>query len=102
MTVVPDSLRLLAQTALLGEVPSSLRFFQVWLQDASLNVNAVFDATATPEHLECATAAVAEIVAGLPSTTTLLERVVVDSYADWHTGPAGSLVYLRHGELSEG
>lgn len=100
MTTALDSLKLLAQTALLGEVPASLRFFRVWLQGNALVAKAVFDETATSEHIDCAHVAITEILAGLPSQTTLSETVVVDSQADWHDGPDGSLVYLRHGEMS--
>ena len=100
MTAAPDSLKLLAQTALLGEIPSSLRCFRVWVEGSVLKARAIFDATATPEHIDCAHSAIAEILAGLPSQTALSETVVVDPAADWHDGPDGSLVYLRYGELS--
>ena len=99
MKATPDSLRLSAQTALLGEVPPSMRFFQLWLENGALSVRVIFDATATAEHLECATSVIAEVLAGLPPEVSLDERVTIDERVDWRDGPNGSLVYLRHGEL---
>jgi hypothetical protein len=88
-----------AQKALLGEVPPSLRFVVVSLDQDVLHFRAVFDHSTTDEHLECARVACTEILAACPGNTKLDESIEVDDGAKWPKSI--SLVYLRHGELSD-
>lgn len=99
MDAAQQSVALAAQRALIGEVPASLRFVEVRLDQKILWFRAVFDSSATDDHLECASAACAEIIAACPPDTELEESIEVDSAAPWPRSEY--LVFLRHGELSD-
>jgi hypothetical protein len=94
-----QSVALAAQIALLGEVPASLRFVEVKLDQGTLWFRAVFDSSATDDHLECASVVCAEIIAACPSDTVLEESIEIDSAVPWPRSEY--LVFLRHGELSD-
>jgi hypothetical protein len=89
------------QIAMLGEVPSTLRFLYVSLSDDRLNFFATFDDEATDEHLEAARRISTEVLASCPGGTVLNERIEQDSHRPWKIGTGENLMYLRFGELSD-
>lgn len=91
----------IVQVALLGEVPPSLRFLYVYLQNGTLNFRAVFDSTATDEHLESASRVCTEVVAACPWDTKLNEEIKIDDVAPWKIGNGENLMFLRYGEFSD-
>ena len=90
------------QVAMLGEVPSTLRFLYVSLKDGKLNFHAVFAVEATEQHLESARCVSTEIFASCPLGTILNEKIEVDSGMSWRIGDGEDLMYLRFGELHHG
>ena len=89
------------QIAMLGEVPPSLRFLYVYLQDCVLIFHAVFDSTATDDHLESARCVCTEVLADCPWDTKLNEQIIVSDSIPWKRGNGEHLMFLRYGELSD-
>jgi hypothetical protein len=90
----------IVQNALLGQVPSTLRFVYAQLENDTLHFKACFAEDATEEHLDAVSVAVAEIVADLDSSIELSESIEVNGKVSWKTGSNSDLMYLRYGELS--
>lgn len=88
------------QVAMLGEVPSTLRFLYVSLVNGQLNFHAVFSDEATEEHLESASCVLTEVIAACPGNTIVNETIEKDSTRPWKIGNGENLMYLRYGELS--
>ncbi|MGR2739664.1 hypothetical protein ACUY1T_14535 [Billgrantia sp. Q4P2] len=76
-------LALSIQRALLGEVPPTLRFLYAHIDNGTLHYRAVFTDDAIDDHLECASVALTEIIADLPSDIQLEERIERDSSVPW-------------------
>lgn len=70
-------IRLSAQTALWGCVPTSLRAFSGDIRDHLVLVRAIFDETVTDEDKELLGAAAAEIVADYAEPFTIEEEYLV-------------------------
>ena len=87
------------QIALLGEVPPTLRFVAAHLDGNTLVFRAVFDESASEEHLECARVVCTEVLASCPSETKLIERIEKSASVSWRD-ERDCLLYLRYGELS--
>ena len=94
-----DDLARAVQIALIGEVPPSLRFIDAKLESGVLSFRAVFDKSATEDHLECARVVCTEVLAKCPDGTKLEETIEVDNTTPWPRSE--SLQYLRYGELSD-
>ena len=94
-----NELALSVQRALLGEVPSTLRFLYARIENEVLYYHAVFTDDATDEHLECASVALTEIIAGLSPNIQLEENIERNSLSPWRVGSGENLLFLRHGEL---
>jgi hypothetical protein len=88
------------QVAMLGEVPSTLRFLYVSLSENQLNFHAVFTDDATEEHLESARCVLTEVLASCSMGTTLNESIEKDGSRPWKINGGENLMYLRYGELS--
>ena len=88
------------QKAMLGEVPSTLRYVYASLESGTLNFHAVFTNDATDEHLESASCVLTEVLADCPVTTQLNEKIERNSSAPWKIGAGENLLYLRYGELA--
>jgi hypothetical protein len=88
------------QIALLGEVPSTLRFLYVSLIEQKLNFNAVFTNEATDDHLEALNCVLTEIIASCPCDITLNKIIERNSDSAWKINNGENLMYLRYGELS--
>lgn len=88
------------QIALLGEVPSTLRFLYVSLVENKLWFHAVFVNEATEDHLESLSCVLTEIIASCPSDITLSEVIERNSDSPWKINNGENLMYLRYGELS--
>lgn len=87
------------QIALIGEVPPTLRFVAAHLDGETLVFRAVFDPSASEDHLECARVVCTEVLASCRANVKLLERIEVDAVAPWQD-EREHLLYLRYGELS--
>lgn len=94
-----SELALFVQKALLGEVPSTLRFVYAHIENGTLYYRAVFTDDATEDHLECASVVLTEISAGLPSNIQLEESIECNSSTPWRVGTGAHLLFLRYGEL---
>ena len=89
------------QVALLGEVPSTLRFLYVSLKGNQLDFHAVFTDEATVEHIESAKCVLTEVTAACPLDTKVNERIEKSSKAPWKIKNGENLMYLRYGELTD-
>jgi hypothetical protein len=72
-------IRLSAQRALLGAVPSSLRAFSIEVAGSVIRTRSVFDGTETQDHRELLSGASAEIIADFPATFRVEEDCVSSS-----------------------
>jgi hypothetical protein len=88
------------QIAMLGEVPPTLRFLYVDIEDRTLFFQAVFSVEASDEHLECASVIATEVIAACPSDTKLEEVIERNSQKPWRL-ERKSPKFLRYGELCE-
>ena len=95
------NLALSIQKALIGEVPSTLRFLYAKIESNTLHYHAVFTDEATDEHLECASVALTEIIADCDASIQLNETIERNSEIPWRQGTGENLYFLRHGELSD-
>jgi uncharacterized protein (DUF2336 family) len=95
------NIRLAVQRALLGEVPSSLRFIYAHTEDKTLHFHAVFTENAPDKHLECASRASTELIADYPADFSLVENIVRSDRMYWKIGDGSNLHFLRYGEMSE-
>jgi len=91
----------IVQIALLGEVPPTLRFLYVYVQDSTLSFHAVFTDDAPERHIECASVVLTEILASCPANIKLNEMIIRDSAISWKLNGGQNLLYLRYGELSD-
>lgn len=89
------------QRALLGEVPSTLRFVYAHIDGSTLYFHAVFTDDATEEHLECASAALTEVIADCPTDIQREEKIERNSNLPWRIGTGEHLLFLRNGEFSD-
>lgn len=87
------------QIAMLGEVPSTLRFLYVSLVDNCLYFHAVFTNEATDDHLESASCVLTEVIASCPRDIELNECIERNSDTPWKINGGENLMYLRYGEL---
>ncbi|WP_193219756.1 hypothetical protein [Desulfoluna spongiiphila] len=87
------------QTALLGEVPPTLRFLYAYFVGNTLHYHAVFTNDATDEHLECASVVLTEVLAACPPGIELNETIEKNDIIPWCQGDGSNLWYLRYGEL---
>ncbi len=87
------------QVALLGEVPSTLRFLYVSLNDKRLSFHAVFSDDAIEDHLESASCVLTEVVAACPMGIEVCESIEIDGDRPWKINGGENLMYLRYGEL---
>ena len=96
-----QNLALSIQRALIGEVPSTLRFLYARIENNTLYYHAVFTDDATDEHLECASVALTEVIADCDASIQLDEVIERNGKLPWRQGTGENLYYLRHGELSD-
>lgn len=89
------------QRALLGEVPSTLRFVYAHIGGSTLYFHAVFTDDATEEHLECASVALTAVIADCSADIQLQEKIERNSNLSWRIGTGEHLLFLRHGEFSD-
>ncbi len=89
------------QIALLGQVPPSLRFLYASHEDNVLRFHAVFDESATEDHLESARCVCTEILASCIGDIKLEEIVEIDDKKHWKINDGKNLMYLRYGELDD-
>lgn len=89
----------IVQIAMLGEVPSTLRFLYVSLVANRLNFHAVFTNEATDDHLESASCVLSEVIASCPVNIKLSECIERNSESPWKINGGENLMYLRYGEL---
>ena len=94
-------IRLIVQQALIGQVPSTLRFIYASAENQTLNFRAVFENEAPDDHLEAVDIALTEIISGCEPNTKLAQRFEKDSSTPWKIDGGLNLMYLRYGELSE-
>ena len=87
------------QIALLGEVPSTLRFLYVYLKDGVLYFHAVFTSEATDEHLESANCVLTELSAAWVSNDNVNYKIERNDSIPWKINGGENLMYLRYGEL---
>lgn len=73
-------IRLVVQQALIGQVPSTLRFVYAVVEDQTLNFRAVFESDTPEEHIEAVDVALTEIISGCEWNTKLFHKFVRDSY----------------------
>ena len=92
-------IRIIAQTALLGEVPSTLRFVYVQENESSACIHAVFDKSATEEEIECASRFCTEINASYPIEFPVEEKIEINESLPWKKENGEGLVFLRYGEM---
>ena len=90
----------IVQIALIGEVPSTLRFLYSKIENNELSYHAVFTDDATEAHLECASVVLTEILSHYPRVN-LKDKIERNSSLSWKQGNGDNLLYLRYGELSE-
>jgi hypothetical protein len=90
----------IVQIAMIGEVPSTLRFIYASYESDKLWYCAVFTDDALDEHLECASRVLAEIFSHTTHDIELEEMIKRDSDLPWRIGTGEHLMYLRYGELS--
>jgi hypothetical protein len=96
-----QKLALSIQRALIGEVPSTLRFLYAKIYDNTLHFHVVFTDDATDEHLECASVALTEVIADCDASIQLDEIIERNNDIPWRQGTGKDLYFLRHGELSD-
>ncbi len=91
----------IVQVALIGEVPSTLRFLYVSFKNNTLYYYSVFSDDATEDHLESAGCVCTEILSHCPWDSKLEEKVELDSKKHWKIDDGKDLMYLRYGELKD-
>lgn len=97
-----QDIRIAAQKAMLGEVPSSLRFvYASETAEGAVRVTAVLDSSATEDHLDCVHCFCAEIIAGYPFSTPYEEYIEISDARPWKIGDGSDLVFLRYGETNK-
>ncbi len=98
---VQTNLRLSAQRALLGAVPTSLRAFSVDILGSTIRARSIFDSAGTPEHREMLSVACAEIISDFAAPFTMQ-----DEHLDVPFGSSmqhlAHLIFLRHESLQRG
>lgn len=92
-------LALSVQRAFIGEVPPTLRFLYAHIDNGTLYYRAVFTDDASDDHLECASVVLAEVMADLPESIQLEERIERNSSIPWKIGAGENLLFLRYEEL---
>jgi hypothetical protein len=75
-SVASCELRLLLQTALLGEVGPALRGVTYRLAEREVHVGFYFDGPISDEDRESASCIVTEVIAGLPEDVRVVEEVI--------------------------
>ena len=88
-------IRLSAQRALLGAVPSSLKAFSVEVLGNVIRTRSVFDGTETQDHKELLSGASAEIIADFPATFRI-EDDYLSSSGDTSIQHLQHLIFQRH------
>jgi len=89
------------QIAMIGEVPSTLRFLYVSYIKNALNFHAVFSNEATEDHLYSAKCVLDEVSSSCPLNCAVNEIIEIDNDCPWKIGTGEYLMYLRYGELSD-
>jgi hypothetical protein len=93
--VASAHVRLSAQRALLGAVPTSLRAFSVEVAGMIIRTRSIFDGTETPDHRDLLSGASAEIIADFPAAFT-----IEDDFLSFPTGTAmhhlSNVIFQRH------